>query len=70
MGLAEGTFKATATGVLAEHIPELSENTLVIKPSKQGKYLSITATFTATSQKQLDDLYQALSDEPHILMVL
>ena len=35
-----------------------------------GKYLSITATFTATSKEQLDALYRELSSHPMVKIVL
>jgi uncharacterized protein len=40
------------------------------KPSKQGKYQAITIAIEAQSQKQLDEIYLALSQAPQILMCL
>lgn len=38
--------------------------------SSTGKYISITATFTAVSQEQLDALYRALHDHDLVVMTL
>ena len=40
------------------------------RSSKTEKYISITAIFTATSKKQLDEIYQTLSSNDDIHMVL
>lgn len=38
--------------------------------SANGKYLSITATFIATSREQLDDLYRELNGHELVKMTL
>ena len=38
--------------------------------SKTGKYVSITATFTAVSREQLDALYHALNSHELVVMTL
>jgi len=38
--------------------------------SKNGKYVSITATFTAVSREQLDALYRALHGHKLVVMTL
>ncbi len=40
------------------------------RASSSGRYLSITAIFTAESKEQLDRLYQLLTAHPEIKMVL
>lgn len=70
MGLANDTFEGVVIAILNQHVPDLGEGAIVSKLSKGGKFESITATINAKSQKQLDDLYRALSKDPNILMVL
>src|SRR5690242_15006772 len=70
IGLSDDTFEGLVIGILNQHVPDLGEGAIVAKKSKGGKYLSITATINAKSQEQLDALYQALSHDPHILVVL
>lgn len=38
--------------------------------SKNGKYVSITATFTAVNREQLDALYRALHGHELVVMTL
>lgn len=70
MGLANNTFEGAVVGILNQHIPDLGEGAIVSKLSKGGKFESITATINAKSQEQLDAIYRALTQDPHILMVL
>jgi len=44
--------------------------TIETRPSREGKYVSLTATVNATSQEQLDALYRELCDHPSVVMVL
>jgi putative lipoic acid-binding regulatory protein len=41
-----------------------------MRPSKNGRYLSLTVTINATSKDQLDALYTELSRHPMVIMVL
>jgi putative lipoic acid-binding regulatory protein len=41
-----------------------------MRTSKDGNYLSVTATINATSREQLDDLYRALTSHPLVKIVL
>ncbi len=70
MGLEDDSFEGIVIGILNQHVPDLGEGAIVSRFSKGGKYLAMTATINAQSQKQLDQLYQALSSDPHILWVL
>jgi putative lipoic acid-binding regulatory protein len=40
-----------------------------IQPSNKGNFISVTVTFTAESQEQLDKIYQSLHDHELVLMV-
>jgi putative lipoic acid-binding regulatory protein len=41
-----------------------------MRPSRQGRYLSVTCVVHATSRDQLDALYRELCDHPSVVMVL
>ena len=41
-----------------------------MRPSKNGNFLSVTATINAQSKAQLDDIYRALTANPAVLMAL
>jgi putative lipoic acid-binding regulatory protein len=69
MGLNGGQFESAVHAVIKKHLQE----TPVIyesRPSNSGKYLSVTATFTATSREQLDALYRELNDHELVVMTL
>ena len=51
-------------------IPAFDANTVELRDSKQGNYLGITLTITATSREQLDEIYRTLSTHPMVKIVL
>ncbi|MCF6765489.1 DUF493 domain-containing protein [Thiotrichales bacterium 19S3-7] len=55
---------------LHDHIEDNKSIDLSVKESKNGKYISITAIFTATSKDQLDTLYRLFSKKDDVHMVL
>lgn len=55
--------------LLANAVAEKTIN-LHTRNSSNGKYLSITATFTANSKLQLDNIYSTLSKHDKVKMVL
>lgn len=61
MGLACDEFEITVMEIINRHVNDLAENSLAIKPSKNGKYSSITITITARSKDQLDAIYMELT---------
>ncbi len=70
MGLTQPGFAQAVIEIVAHHAPDFDPATVEMRTSREAKYLSITATITAQSQKQLDDLYRALCDHPMVSMVL
>ncbi len=70
MGLATPEFDALIVEIVRRHVPDLGEGAITSKPSKGGKYLSVTVTINATSKEQLDAIYQALTDHELVLMSL
>ena len=41
-----------------------------MRPSSKGNYLSVTCTFRAVSQRQVDSLYRELTAHPMVKVVL
>jgi len=70
MGLATPEFDAVVVEIVRQHAPNLGEGAVRIRPSSGGKYLAVTVTINATSKKQLDTIYQALTDHELVLMSL
>ena len=70
MGLAGNDFDALVVEIIIRHIGEVTEGAIVVRPSRNGKYVSVTVTFEAKDQEQLDSLYRELSAHERIMMVL
>ena len=70
LGRTQAGFAQTILDVVRKHAPDFDGSTMDMKPSKQGRYLSLTCVVRATSRQQLDELYRALCDHPMVVMVL
>lgn len=70
MGRREGGFTSAVIEIVKRHAPDFAPGTLETRPSREGKYVSLTATVNATSREQLDALYRELCDHPSVVMVL
>lgn len=70
VGRTRAGFAQTVLDTVRVHVPDFDGSTMAMKPSKQGKYLSVTCVIRASSRQQLDDLYRALCDHPMVVMVL
>ena len=70
MGKAVEGFADTMVAVVQAHAPDFDAATLERRASKDGNYLSVTATIRATSREQLDALYRALTAHPLVKIVL
>jgi len=70
LGRREGGFAQGVMDIVLRHAPDFQPATMEMRPSKGGKYLSLTVTVNATSREQLDPLYRELCDHPAVVMVL
>jgi len=70
MGRTQPGFAQQMLALVKKHAPDFDESTVGMRPSREGKYLSLTFTINATSREQLDALYQDLSDHPMVQMAL
>jgi putative lipoic acid-binding regulatory protein len=70
MGRRVDGFAQAIVEVVKKHAPDFDAATLEMRTSKDGNYLSVTATIRATSRAQLDDLYRALTSHPLVKIVL
>ena len=70
MGRKQPRFVQVVTAIVRKHAPDFDAATVEMRPSRQGKYLSVTCVVRATSRQQLDALYQELCDQPDVVMVL
>ena len=70
MGRKAPGFAQTVSDIVRRHAPGFDPGTIEMRPSRQGKYLSLTCVVRATSREQLDALYRELCDHPSVVMVL
>ncbi len=70
MGKRVDTFAEEVVAVVKSHAPAFDPATLEMRASRNGNYLSLTATIRAESRPQLDALYRALSSHPLVTLVL
>ncbi|MBG7622338.1 DUF493 family protein [Herbaspirillum sp. AP02] len=70
VGVTHDAFAETIVAMVIEHDPEFHAGKVEMRPSTQGKYLSLTLTVRATSRTQLDNIYRALSTHEMVKFVL
>lgn len=70
MGRTQDGFAQAVADVVRKHAPDFDPASLEMRASKEGNWLSVTATVNATSREQLDDLYRELVGHPMVKMVL
>jgi len=70
MGRQENGFAQRMMEIVVKHAPDFQPATMEMRPSREGKYLSLTVTIEARSREQLDALYRELCDHPSVVMVL
>lgn len=70
MGKTQAGFAQSILALVKRHAPDFDETTVGMRPSREGKYLSLTFTIRATSREQLDAIYMELSDHPMVSMAL
>lgn len=70
MGKTGVDFETKVLSIIRKHCPELGETAISTRRSKEGTYMAITVMIYAKSKEQVDDIYQELSAEETVLMVL
>ena len=69
MGRNIKAFEDAVRAILSGHLRD-AHIVFASRPSSGGKYLSLTATFTATSREQLDAIYRELNAHELVVMTL
>ena len=70
MGRQNTGFEETVVAIIARHAELWPGESVRRNPSRAGKFVSVTAVVTATSKKQLDSIYNELTDCDDVLMAL
>jgi len=69
-GSQSAEFEEIVLALLKARSPKTEHFEVTRRASKGGKYTALTVTFTAYSQKQLEDIYQDLYECEHVVMSL
>ena len=70
MGRDTPEFRSTARALVEKHAGRVADDAVREAQSRKGNFVSITVTITATSQEQLDAIYQDVTDHEDVLMAL
>ncbi|MDR0716719.1 MAG: DUF493 domain-containing protein [Azoarcus sp.] len=70
MGARADDFAQAILAVVLRHAPDFDPAAMRMRLSGKGNYLSLTCTFRARSQQQVDALYRELSAHPMVKVVL
>jgi uncharacterized protein len=70
MGRAEPGFDSLVVELVRKHVPDLREGAVSTRPSKGGKWISVTVTLRAESKSQLDAIYLDLTAHEKVVMAL
>jgi len=69
-GLDVDDFAIFVMCIIRQHVPELNEDHIETRNSREGKYLAVRVSFVAKSREQLDAIYRELSGHERVLFVL
>ncbi len=70
MGRTQDGFAQAVSEVVRRHAPDFDPAALEMRASREGNWLSVTASVNAKSREQLDNLYRELVAHPMVKMVL
>ncbi len=68
MGIARDDFDSLVVSIVRKHYPDVTGGAVKTRPSRQGKYISVTVTIEAQSREQLDNIYLELTAHERVLM--
>ncbi len=70
MGRDTPEFRAMARSLVENHVGPVPDDAVRAAVSRNGNFVSVTVTVTATSQPQLDAIYCDVSGHEDVLMAL
>ena len=70
MGERRDAFAQTMVELVQRHAPDFRADTVEMRVSSNGNYLSLTCVVRATSKAQLDALYREITAHPWVKMAL
>ena len=70
MGKISDDFDVIVGDIIKKHAPELSDDLIKSRTSKEGNYIAVTVTIEPVSREQLDNIYLDLTKHKKVLMAL
>ena len=68
MGSGMLDLEKTVLEIIQRHTQDVTERDVHLRPSRNGRFVSITIVITAQSRAQLDAIYQDMTSHKDILM--
>lgn len=70
MGIDTPEFRSTVRALVEKHAGPVDDDAVKVTPSRTGRFVSVTVTFSAQSREQLDDLYREVTSHDAVLVAL
>ena len=70
MGRDTPEFRATARALVEKHAGDVADEAVTAALIRNGRFVSVTVTITATSREQLDTIYREVTAHEDVLMAL
>ncbi len=70
MGRDDGEFPGIVSGLIRRHLTDEAALDVRTRPSRNGRFVSVTVTIEAHNRAQLEAIYTGLKAHPRVLMVL
>jgi hypothetical protein len=70
MGRADCGLESLMIEIISRHAPGFDDTAISIRPSRGGKWISVTVTIEAHGKPQLDAIYQELSAHELVVWAL
>jgi putative lipoic acid-binding regulatory protein len=70
MGEHDDTFESVIVAIIERHDPDLVRETISLRASRNGRYVSLNVTITATGPDQIQALFNDLKASGRVAMVL
>jgi len=64
------TLRETVVEIVRLHAPDLADESISFRDSREGRYCSVRLSITATGERQLRALHEALLEEPLVKLVI
>ena len=70
MGLDDGDFDRLVVEIIRRYSDRVREDSIRLRASRGGRYVSVSVVIEAESREQLDAIYDALTAHEKVLMRL